>query len=66
VSPPNLEYFGVPNNEKESYTSHWISYFAENTPNNSLSIFVDKLLSELKAQKFSSGVLLFKFSKILT
>jgi hypothetical protein len=41
VSRANLEYFGVPNNEEESYANHWISHFAENVSATSLSVFVD-------------------------
>jgi hypothetical protein len=41
VSPANLKYFSVPNNEEESYANHWISHFAENLSTTSFSIFVD-------------------------
>jgi hypothetical protein len=41
VSLANLEYFGVPNNEEESYANHWISHFAENVSTTSLLIFID-------------------------
>jgi hypothetical protein len=41
VSPANLENFGVPNNEKESYAKLWISHFAESVSTASVSNFVD-------------------------